>query len=96
MKSHIQNNLPQELEIKVRQSLFNANVAGIGYGAKSFAMVIKNMIVNFTGDDKQVLINNIDEFVNKTLENSPQQLSEAFAEVMQRAEDIIGKENNDG
>ena len=96
MKSHIHNSIPKELELKIRQQLSKANVAGIGYGAQSFASVVRHKIDNFKGEDLQELINDISGFVDTTLKNSPEQLAQAFAEVQQQANKILGKDNDNG
>ena len=96
MKAHIPNQIPKELEAKVREQLAKANVAGIGYGAQSFASVVRNKIDNFKGENLQELIDDISRFVNITLKNSPEQLANAFAEVQQEAAKIIGKDDNNG
>lgn len=96
MKAHIQNQIPKELEAKVREQLAKANVAGIGYGAQSFASVVRNKIDNFKGENLQELIDDISKFVDTTLKNSPEQLTKAFVEVQQEAAKIIGKDDNNG
>ena len=96
MKAHIPNQIPKELETKVREQLAKVNVAGIGDGAQSFASVVKNKIDNFKGENLQELIDDISRFVDTTLQNSPEQLSKAFAEVQQEAAKIIGKDDNNG
>lgn len=96
MKAHIQNQIPKELEAKVREQLAKANVAGIGYGAQSFASVVRNKIDNFKSENLKELIDDISRFVDTTLKNSPEQLTKAFVEVQQEAAKIIGKDDNNG
>lgn len=96
MKAHIPNQIPKELETKVREQLAKANVAGIGYGAQSFASVVRNKIDNFKSENLQELIDDISKFVDTTLKNSPEQLTKAFVEVQQEAAKIIGKDDNNG
>ena len=78
----------------MRKNLQKQFNMGASYGAKAFCQVIKDKINNFKGDNLTVLLADISEFADKTLENSPENLQTAFAQLNERISKIIGKDIN--
>ena len=93
MKSHPVNAFPKEVEDKIHEQLSAAFVRGASYGAIAFCSVVKDKIDKFTGNDQSELIADIQNFVDTTMKNSPEQIAEAFKETNNRANQMLGKDN---
>jgi len=94
MKSHQINSSYEsmiKLKGKINEELTKSFVTGYGYGAKTFAQTVFD-IIHEQQNDEDDIISKIDKLVTTTLKNSPQQISEAFEEIRQRTENITGKE----
>ena len=83
------------VEKTLNDKLNQAYVTGVGYGAKIFANVVKEKIVNFSGENKDALISDIQDFVDTTLSNDVKELSAAFANLKQRTDKLIKTEENE-
>lgn len=88
MKAH----LPQNPNMKKVEKVFNkqlnkAYASGMANGAKIFARVVRDKINS--NDNKEAVIADITNFVDKTLENDIEELSKAFAEIQKRTAELL-------
>lgn len=82
------------IEQKLTQQLNAAWSSGAGYGAQAFCQVVKEKINKFEGEDLKVLLDDITDFVDRTLTNSPEELAASFENIFNRANNMLGKDSN--
>lgn len=92
MKSHMMKPPDDKIQEVMRKHLVHQWAVGASYGSMAFAQVVRDKIDKFEGDDKSALIEDISNFLNTTLKNSPDELIAAYEEISKKAAELQGKE----
>lgn len=83
-----------EIRSKLRAELEKCFTTGYSYGARSFCQVIRDKIDNYNNEDKTLLLADILDFANKTLNVSANSIKETIEETKKITDEILGKDNN--
>lgn len=86
----VENNM-NKLEKTIKSQLKKAWSSGVGHGARAFAQVISD-IIHDSKNDEDDIITKINDFVEKTLKNNPQQIAEAFMAAQKKINELTEKE----